>query len=144
MSQIKAARSQRGIAQLFFRGDTAVRPSGGRGGSRSPQTGHSPSTSPTGLLLNKANVTEEAALSQLREAYRGTGFEVRSATRCMCSRLHDAVIRVYDDAGNVIETQEHAHALRVALAVVSPGLVTALCRCRAGKFPGHRRAAVSR
>jgi len=23
------------------------------------------------------------------------------------SRLHDAVIRVYDDAGNVIETQEH-------------------------------------
>jgi hypothetical protein len=24
------------------------------------------------------------------------------------SRLHDAVIRVYDDAGNVIETHEHA------------------------------------
>ena len=24
------------------------------------------------------------------------------------SRSHDAVIRVYDDAGNVIETQEHA------------------------------------
>jgi hypothetical protein len=23
------------------------------------------------------------------------------------SRLHGAVIRVYDDAGNVIETQEH-------------------------------------
>jgi len=23
------------------------------------------------------------------------------------SRSHDAVIRVYDDAGNVIETQEH-------------------------------------
>jgi hypothetical protein len=23
------------------------------------------------------------------------------------SRLHDAVIRVYDDAGNVIETHEH-------------------------------------
>ena len=24
-----------------------------------------------------------------------------------CSRSHDAVIRVYDDAGNVIETHEH-------------------------------------
>ncbi|MGB8805803.1 MAG: hypothetical protein WCC93_12820, partial [Chthoniobacterales bacterium] len=25
-----------------------------------------------------------------------------------CSRSHDAVIRVYDHAGNVIETHEHA------------------------------------
>ena len=25
-----------------------------------------------------------------------------------CSRSHDAVIRVYEDAGNVIETHEHA------------------------------------
>jgi hypothetical protein len=25
-----------------------------------------------------------------------------------CSRSHDAVIRVYDDAGNLIETHEHA------------------------------------
>jgi hypothetical protein len=25
----------------------------------------------------------------------------------VCSRSHDAVIRVYDDAGNVIETHEH-------------------------------------
>jgi hypothetical protein len=25
-----------------------------------------------------------------------------------CSRSHDAVIRVYDEAGNVIETHEHA------------------------------------
>ncbi len=25
-----------------------------------------------------------------------------------CSRSHDAVIRVYDDAGNVIEAHEHA------------------------------------
>jgi hypothetical protein len=25
-----------------------------------------------------------------------------------CSRSHDAVIRVYDDAGNMIETHEHA------------------------------------
>jgi hypothetical protein len=60
------------------------------------------------------------------------------------SRSADPVIRVYDDAGNVIDTHEHAHALRVASAVVSPGLVTALCCYRAGKFPGHRGAAVSR
>jgi hypothetical protein len=26
----------------------------------------------------------------------------------MASRAHDAVIRVYDDVGKVIETQEHA------------------------------------
>ena len=58
------------------------------------------------------------------------------------SRSHDSVVRVYDDAGNVIDM--HAPALRVASAVVSPGLVTALCRCRAEKFPGHRGAAVSR
>ncbi len=25
-----------------------------------------------------------------------------------CSRSHDAVIRVYDEAGNMIETHEHA------------------------------------
>ena len=30
---------------------------------------------------------------------------LRGSTR---SRSHDAVIRVYDDAGNVIETHEHA------------------------------------
>jgi hypothetical protein len=28
------------------------------------------------------------------------------------SRSHDAVIRVYDDAGNVIETYEHAGEFR--------------------------------
>jgi hypothetical protein len=28
------------------------------------------------------------------------------------SRSHDAVIRVYDEAGNVIETQEHAGNLK--------------------------------
>jgi hypothetical protein len=28
------------------------------------------------------------------------------------SRSHDAVIRVYDDAGNVIETHEHAGDFR--------------------------------
>jgi hypothetical protein len=28
------------------------------------------------------------------------------------SRSHDAVIRVYDEAGNVIETQEHAGEFR--------------------------------
>ena len=31
-----------------------------------------------------------------------------------CSRSHDAVIRVYDDAGNVIETHEHAGDFREA------------------------------
>jgi hypothetical protein len=30
------------------------------------------------------------------------------ATRRFRSRSHDAVIRAYDDAGNVIETHEHA------------------------------------
>jgi hypothetical protein len=30
-----------------------------------------------------------------------------SATRKFRSRSHDAVIRVYDEAGNVIETHEH-------------------------------------
>ena len=29
-----------------------------------------------------------------------------------CSRSHDAVIRVYDEAGNVIETHEHAGEFR--------------------------------
>ena len=29
-----------------------------------------------------------------------------------CSRSHDAVIRVYDTAGNVIETHEHAGQFR--------------------------------
>jgi hypothetical protein len=28
------------------------------------------------------------------------------------SRLHDAVIRVYDDAGNLIDTHEHAGEFR--------------------------------
>jgi hypothetical protein len=31
------------------------------------------------------------------------------------SRSHDAVIRVYDDTGNVIERHEHASALRQQL-----------------------------
>jgi hypothetical protein len=31
-----------------------------------------------------------------------------------CSRSHDAVIRVYDEAGNVIETHEHAGDFREA------------------------------
>jgi hypothetical protein len=35
---------------------------------------------------------------------------VANAVGCAmhCSRSHDAVIRVYDDAGNVIETHEQA------------------------------------
>jgi hypothetical protein len=37
------------------------------------------------------------------------------------SRSHDAVIRVYDDAGNVIETHEHVGEFK---------------RSRSGRFPG--------
>ena len=33
---------------------------------------------------------------------------MQSATPMQFSRSHNAVIRVYDDAGNVIETHEHA------------------------------------
>jgi hypothetical protein len=33
---------------------------------------------------------------------------MRLATQKFYSRSHDAVIRVYDDSGNVIETHEHA------------------------------------
>jgi hypothetical protein len=33
---------------------------------------------------------------------------MRSATPKFYSRSHDAVIRVYDEGGNVIETHEHA------------------------------------
>jgi hypothetical protein len=32
----------------------------------------------------------------------------QSATQSFTARSHDAVIRVYDEAGNVIETHEHA------------------------------------
>jgi hypothetical protein len=32
----------------------------------------------------------------------------QSVTQSFFSRSHDSVIRVYDDAGNVIETHEHA------------------------------------
>ena len=32
---------------------------------------------------------------------------MQSATRSFYSRSHDAVIRVYDEAGNVIQTYEH-------------------------------------
>ena len=36
-----------------------------------------------------------------------------------CSRSHDAVIRVYDEAGNVIETHEHKRDFnRVVSAIV--------------------------
>jgi hypothetical protein len=41
----------------------------------------------------------------------GTVSETQSATQSdakFYSRSHDAVVRVYDEAGNVIETHEHA------------------------------------
>jgi hypothetical protein len=37
---------------------------------------------------------------------------MQSATRDFFSRSHDAVIRVYDGAGNVIEMHEHAAELK--------------------------------
>jgi len=49
------------------------------------------------------------ALSYSPLWYRGPN-AIRDAIGCARnrSRLHDAVIRVYDEAGNVIETHEHA------------------------------------
>ena len=38
---------------------------------------------------------------------------IAAATAMHRSRSHDAVIRVYDEAGNVIEAHEHAGILRV-------------------------------
>lgn len=37
--------------------------------------------------------------------------QARANRRKVKSRLHDAVIRVYDDGGNVIETYEHARQI---------------------------------
>jgi hypothetical protein len=37
---------------------------------------------------------------------------MRSATRDFFSRSHDAVIRIYDEADNVVETHEHSGELR--------------------------------
>jgi hypothetical protein len=43
-----------------------------------------------------------------RPQYTGTvSRSTQSATQSFYSRSHDAVIRVHDDAGNVIETHEH-------------------------------------
>jgi hypothetical protein len=38
--------------------------------------------------------------------------EISRVERSVSSRSHDAVIRVYDDAGNVIETHEHSGDFR--------------------------------
>ena len=38
----------------------------------------------------------------------GTARQTQSVTQKFFSRSHDAVIRVYDELGNVIETHEHA------------------------------------
>ena len=46
------------------------------------------------------------------ESGKEFGKRMQSATRCTGSRAHDAVIRVYDKAGNVIETHEHAGKLK--------------------------------
>ncbi|MFL6599265.1 MAG: hypothetical protein ACJ8KF_15085 [Chthoniobacterales bacterium] len=47
------------------------------------------------------------------------------------SRSHDAVIRVYDDAGNVIETHEHAGDFKRA---VGSGPATCACRSNSRIF----------
>jgi hypothetical protein len=50
--------------------------------------------------ISDYKASHERALSRDRvDAAGGVGFR---------SRSHDAVIRVYDEAGNVIETHEHA------------------------------------
>jgi len=41
----------------------------------------------------------------------GTASQTQSAMQSFFSRSHDAVIRVYDEAGNVIEAHEHAGEL---------------------------------
>jgi hypothetical protein len=44
------------------------------------------------------------------------------------SRSHDAVIRVYDEAGNVIETHEHKGEFKEWLSSLTPaGAVAELC-----------------
>jgi hypothetical protein len=53
------------------------------------------------------------ALSYSPLWYRGPN-AIRDAIGCAKhrSRLHDAVIRVYDESGNVVETHEHAGELK--------------------------------
>ena len=46
--------------------------------------------------------TQDTNAAKKHVAMRGNDAKHRS-------RSHDAVIRVYDEAGNVIETQEHKH-----------------------------------
>ena len=54
------------------------------------------------------------------------------------SRSHDAVIRVYDDAGNVIETHEHAGEFGVA------DYSELFAGCRPGQFNETRRRRLGR
>ena len=42
----------------------------------------------------------------------GTGAGLRIRCCRHCSRSHDSVIRVYDAAGNVVETHEHPNEFR--------------------------------
>jgi hypothetical protein len=57
------------------------------------------------------------------------------------SRSHDAVIRVYSEAGNVIETHEHAVSFCSRLGAESSldGIRTFLCKydCRSNHSPRH-------
>jgi len=47
-------------------------------------------------------------LVKLIDLWSQLGLPGQLDTRSRYSRSHDPVIRVYDEAGNVIETQEHA------------------------------------
>jgi hypothetical protein len=50
---------------------------------------------------------------------------MQSALPKFFSGSHDAVIRVYDEAGNVIETHEHAGQFKLAIRVVAVTLLGA-------------------
>jgi hypothetical protein len=52
---------------------------------------------------------------------------MQSVTR-IYSRSHDAVIRVYDAAGNVIETHEHKGDVKSVLSFLTRKVSTSLTR----------------
>ena len=57
------------------------------------------------LRKSRELATPDAFDPKLRRTYRGIHDAISYAK--FFSRSHDAVIRVYDNAGNVIETHEH-------------------------------------
>jgi hypothetical protein len=64
-----------------------------------------------GANRTRAKIIAASISSSLRCHSVGCGTASRmtpSDTHSNCSRSHHAVIRVYDESGNVIQTQEHA------------------------------------